>query len=307
MAVAAAGCIVYPERVNAQGSRRTDPSAAELAIATGRLDLAEDALYAAVRRDPQAPAARGALGAFLASRGRFLAGATLLDEALQFGADTAAVEARQFEVYRWAGEYARIADLHTLRISTAAREAYSRAGRAVVSGAMSSTVDLRPNTALGLGRIELAVGGVTVAADVDPLASGLYLPSSLPLFSAIDATGASADTTFGVVRSATIGGVAMASLPVALVPDIAVGRIGLDVLALVVPTFDRDGRKLTVHGGPYAPPGRSLPVLLGFPGVSFVAADGAGPVGLHTPGGQAALRGARWTLDVARGAMVIEP
>ena len=47
-------------------------------------------------------------GAFLAARGRFRIGATLLEEAVELGGDSASVERRLASVWRWAGEYARI-------------------------------------------------------------------------------------------------------------------------------------------------------------------------------------------------------
>lgn len=292
--------------LRAQGSRQVDPSSAELAIALGRLDVAEAALYDAVARTPREPSARGMLGLFLAARGKFLSGATLLDEALYFGADTASVQTRQMNLYRWTGDYARIAALSALRLPAAMRDAYARAGSAVAGGAPSATVKLRPNDASGLGRISIEIGGVALPADVQPLADGLQLPSSIEIFSAIEPTGARGDTTWGVARAVSIGGVTYGPVPVALVPSLSAARIGLDILSRLVPTFDDKSHMLTVRAGRPAPTGTPYQILLGFPGVRFVAAEGSAPVFLHTPGGRAALRGVRWTLDAANGAIVVE-
>ena len=60
-------------------------------LAIGRLAAAEDALYAAVAARPRAPAPRGALGKYLASRARFRIGEILLTEAMRFGADSGSV------------------------------------------------------------------------------------------------------------------------------------------------------------------------------------------------------------------------
>lgn len=301
-----AACVVSAPRTSgAQGNRQVEPSAAELAIAVGRLDVAESALYAAAARAPREPSARGALGAFLAARGKFLVGATLLDEALRFGADTAAIEMRQFEVYRWTGEYGRVAALRTVRLSPPARAALRRSAGTHAGGTDAATVELQPNEAPGLGRIVIRVGGVRVSADVEPLSNGLVLPSSEPLFRAIEPAGAHGDTTFGVARTVSVGTVTLGPVPVALVPSLGVARIGLDVLSLLTPTFDHDARTLTVHSSPYAAVGQRLPILLTFPGVTFVATDGQGPVGVHTSAGHAALRGARWTLEVAAGAIIV--
>lgn len=289
----------------AQGTRQVDPSPAELAIAVGRLDAAEDALYDAVARAPHQPSARGALGTFLAARGKFLTGATLLDEALHFGADTATVQARLFDVYRWTGEYARVAALGALRLPLAAREAYRRAGAGVAGGAPSATVALAPNEASGLGRVIIAVGTASVPADIQPFAEGLKLPSSMELFRAIEVAGARGDTTWGVARVVKVGGVTYGPVPVTLVPGLSAARLGLDVLSRLVPTFDDRARTLTVRSTAGAPPGDTLPVLLAFPGVRFVATEGRAPVPLHEVAGRAALRGRTWTLDVAAGAIVV--
>ncbi len=86
-AVALLGAVTLPAQ-----SRRVERSAADASIAVGRLDAAEQELYAAVRRAPREPSARGALGEFLASRGRIRAGSVLLEEARQFGADPRRIE-----------------------------------------------------------------------------------------------------------------------------------------------------------------------------------------------------------------------
>lgn len=301
-AVAVAG---GPRASLAQDARQVDPSPAELAIAVGRLDVAEDALYDAVARAPRQPSARGALGAFLAARGKFLTGATLLDEALHFGADTASVQARQFDVYRWTGAYARVAALAALRLPAAVREAYRRAGTGVAGGAPSATVPLQPNEASGLGRVTIAIGGASVPADVQPFAEGLELPSSMELFRAIEVAGARGDTTWGVTRAVNVGGVTYGPVPVTLVPGLSAARLGLDVLSRLVPTFDDRARTLTVRSAAASLPGDTLPVLLGFPGVRFVAAEGRAPVPLHEAAGRAALRGRAWTLVVAAGAIIV--
>ena len=291
--------------VLAQQSRQVDPSPAELAIAVGRFDEAESALFEAANRTPREPSARGALGAFLAARGKFLVGATLLDEALQFGADTVAIEARQMDIYRWTGDYERISGLRTARLPDPLREAFRRSTEMQAGGAASATVALQPNEALGLGQIGMTVNGVPVRADVHPTVNGLVLPSSMELFAAIATTGASGDTTYGVARSITIGSVRLGPVPVALIPRLQTGRIGLDLLSQLTPTFDGAAHTLTVHSVAEPAAGSRLPVLLTFPGVSFVPRPGAAPVALDAPAGRAALRGTRWTLAVAEGAIIV--
>src|SRR5690606_34336680 len=75
----------------AQEPRLAQPSRADSLLAQGRLAAAEAALYAASDAKPRDPAARGALAAYLASRGRFPIALVLFDEAQRFGADPARV------------------------------------------------------------------------------------------------------------------------------------------------------------------------------------------------------------------------
>src|SRR5471032_2922031 len=91
--------------------RPTAASAADAAIAQGRLDDAEQLLFAASSRSTHEPSARGALGMFLASRGRLRVGAVLLEEARQFGGDAAVIDARLAHIYLWLGDWTAVAAL----------------------------------------------------------------------------------------------------------------------------------------------------------------------------------------------------
>ncbi len=293
--------------LGAQGSRRVDPNPAEVAIAAGRLDDAERILFEASRRTPREPSARGALGAFLAARGKLLVGATLLEEAMFFGGDSAAIQSRLFEIYRWAGLFDRAAALRHSRASQVEREAMARAGRAVADGERMATVPMAPNEGLGIGRITLTVEGERVEADIQPLGTGLVLPSSMQLFGAIEVIGAHGDTTFGVARAISIGGVTLGPVPVMLVPSLRTARVGLDLLGLLHPTFDLRAQTLTVRTeAAERERGRELPFVLMFPGVQIVVRAAEAPVGLHTAAARSALRGTRWTLGTTTGAVGIE-
>lgn len=74
------------------------PSRADSLLAQGRLAAAEEALYAASDARPRDPAARGALAAYLASRGRFTIALVLFDEAQRFGADAGRVQLARQEI-----------------------------------------------------------------------------------------------------------------------------------------------------------------------------------------------------------------
>ena len=99
--------------LSAQSTRRDDPSAAELAVSIGRLDIAEQELFAASSRSPREPSARGALGFYLASRGHVKVGAVLLEEARQFGGNASAIDARLAHIYPWYGAWNLVSLLPT--------------------------------------------------------------------------------------------------------------------------------------------------------------------------------------------------
>jgi hypothetical protein len=108
-----------------------------------------------------------------------------------------------------------------------------------------------------------------------------------------------------VVRDVSIGALRLTSVPATLSPG-ARPTVGLDVLAALTPTFDPAARQLTLRRRVTPQSGESLPILLSFPGVKFVSRAGQPPVAVESAAGRAALRGARWTLDVRHGAIVTQ-
>lgn len=293
----------------AQRARQVEISAADQAIAAGKFSYAEDLLFYESSRNTRDYTSRAALGAFMAARGRLLVGATLLEEAMQFGADSASIQTRLFEVYRWEGRFAQAAAQRLARVSPEIRAAFERVHQAEATGAPSATVPMQPNELLGLGRIAVQVGGERIDMDIQPFLSGVQLPSTMQLFSTLESVIARGDTTFAIAPTVAIGGVLLGPLPVMLVPGIRTGRIGLDVLALLRPTLDQRGGTLTVRSSeppPVVGASQRRLLFLTFPGVSYLARDGEGAVALHTPAGRAGLRGLRWTLDVSAGAILVE-
>jgi hypothetical protein len=294
---------------HAQRARQVELSPADQAIAAGKFGYAEDLLFYESSLNTRDFTARAALGAFMAARGRFLVGATLLEEAMQFGADSVSIQTRLFEVYRWEGRFAQAASQRLARVSPEIRAAFERVTQAEASGAPSATVPMQPNEMLGLGRIAIQVGGERIESDIQPLLTGVMLPSTMQLFSTLESVTARGDTTFAVASQISIGGVHVGPVPVMLVPGLRAGRIGLDVLALLRPTLDQRAGTLTVRSTdpvPEVAASQRRLLFLNFPGVSYLARDGEGAVALHTPAGRAGLRGMRWTLDVASGAILIE-
>jgi hypothetical protein len=307
----------------ARPSLRVEPSLADSLIAQGRLDEAENALYAASARAPRDPAARGALGAFLASRGRLKVGAVLLEEARRFGADPRTVNDRLAHVYAWAGlwdEAAAMDGAAALAGPEKSRARWLATHAPTRGGPDTSAVPLEPNDVFGLGRIALGVGSTPVRADIDPEVEGLVLPATIEITGQLQLFGTRNDTTFGVALSVAIGPYTLTNVPVRLVAE-ARARVGLDVLAPLVPTFNVAARRLELVPAPQGPgpqnrgalraadpgPGadNQIPFLLGFPGVRIVPRRGSAPVALDAAAGRAALRGVRWTFDLRHGALVV--
>ena len=291
----------------AQSSRPVELSVADNSIRLGRLADAESELYAASRRAPREPAARGALGNFLAARGQLKVGAVLLEEARQFGGDRRTIEDRLAHVYRWLGEWSPIASL-SRPVADGEREMARWLARrpGSIDGPDSSVVALAPNERAGLGQVTIGVGDETMLADIDPSIEGVELPPTAGVMTAMQAFAAAGGSTPGVLYLVTIGGYRLSNVPVRLSAD-GHSRIGFDVLAPLRPTFDLAARRLTMRlRRAENVRGVEIPVLLTFPGVLIVVGDGQPPAALESAAGRAALHGVRWTFDLRRGAVIVE-
>ncbi|MFI5311456.1 MAG: tetratricopeptide repeat protein [Gemmatimonadales bacterium] len=290
----------------AQPSRRAEQSEADRAIAEGRLSDAEALLYAASARSPRDPAARGALGAFLAARGSLKVGAVLLEEARQFGADARVINARLARVFTWAGAWEQLSALGAaLPEPESARARWLATHAATRGGPDSTSIPLEPDDVFGLGRIAIGVAGTTLQADIDPNAEGLVLPNAADVTEHLQRFGTQGETGFAVAARMTIGAAVLTNVPVRLESG-ARARVGLDVLAPLRPMFDLAARRLTLLPATAgAAGGEQVPFLLGFPGVRIVPRAGEPPVALESPAGRAAVRRTRWTFDLRRGALVL--
>jgi hypothetical protein len=289
----------------AQEVRPTFPSAADLAIAQGRLDDAEQLLFAASSRSTHEPSARGALGMFLASRGRFRIGAVLLEEARQFGGDAAVIDARLARIYPWLGDWTAVAALKHYATSGPEndRARWLAVHAPAYSGSDSTAVPIDPNESFGLGRIELIFKGASMQVDIDPNIEGLVLPSWPVVTAESQQFGMRDSATVAVVREFKIGTIQFSHVRAKLSPT-AHPAVGLDVLAALEPTFDAVGRHLTLRRHNAVIAGETVPILLGFPGLRLLSRAGQPPVSIESAAGRAALRGAPWTLDLKRGAIV---
>lgn len=292
----------------AQDVRPTAPSPADSAIAEGRLADAEQLLFAASSASTHDPAARGALGMFLVSRGRLKVGAVLLEEARRFGADATEIDPLLARVYTWLGDWSAVA---SLKHYAPAGPVHERARWLVThaparSGADSATVALEPNEMAGLGRIALVIGDATVLVDIDPTVDGLVLPSSADVAAGSKQFGMHDSASVAVVYDIAIGAIRLKNVAARLLPT-AHPTIGLDVLAPLMPAFDAAAQQLTLHLNAGEAHGAALPFMLAFPGVSIAARAGEPLARMESAAGRAALRGSRWTFDLRQGAIVIAP
>ncbi|MBX3174360.1 MAG: hypothetical protein KF709_08095 [Gemmatimonadaceae bacterium] len=255
------------------------PSRADTMLAMGRLAAAEEALYAAVDARPRSPSPRGALAAYLASRGRFKIAEVLFDEAQRFGASPQAIRAAK---ERMAPYRAVVADGPAVAIRVSPRVGDPTSILAFV-GRFSARGDSLQMF------LDLTVEGVRVgrrAAERMRVRDGR--------------------------TSLWIGERQLDGLRVTIdsldTPDDV--RVGLDVLWPLHPQLDTRTGILTLGRAPNAAAitGRveQIPFVLTFPGLQLVPRVGQPPVALESRAGQALLRESRWQVDAATATLIVE-
>jgi hypothetical protein len=244
------------------------PSRADSLLAVGRLRAAEDVLYAAVAAAPRRPAPRGALGRYLASRGRFPIAQVLFEEAQRFGAD-ARVVARA------------IAELRPYRADSAVR------GTATVPFAFAED-----NRFIGFFRAGSA-DGRSVTVTLDPRLTGFVVRA---------AATAPTELRLGELRLPLRTPQEDATIPEGEI------RAGLDLLWRNGFLFDERMGTLTIgwRAGRSGGVVTYVPVMLTFPGLSLVPRPGIPPIPLELEAARRLLRGRRWWLDAEQSALVVE-
>jgi hypothetical protein len=284
---------------------------ADSLLIAGQVARAEALYYSLSRQATRDPAPRAALGRYLGSRGAFRVGATLLEEALVFGADTASIGRARAPLLQAGDDWTSLAQLPGAPLSGAARAraAWLAANPPAVSGAESVTVAFERSSVSGLGRVRLVVGRDTLAADVDPTTDELVLGDHARYAALVRVFADSAGDRVAVLDSAVIGDLVLERLPARF--DARLGpsraRLGLILLARLAPTVDEGAELLTLRrsGRVSAATGRRrIPVVFGFPGLRIARPDRLVPI--ESPAGRAVLAQARWTLDIRRGELVLE-
>jgi len=295
----------------AQGGRPL-PVSPDVA-ASGDMAATERALFAASRRAPRDPAARSALGVWLASRGQLRAGAVLLEEARLFGGDASAIADRLAHLYSWLRDWPSLAALPATPLSPAEKtRAEVLADRTTsISGADTTVVPFAPLEIGALGRVPLVLGTDTLWGEVDPQEEGIVLPGLRSGAGLVDLLGEDRRGPLGILSECALGALTLRQLPVRIDASLGVGRarIGFDVFAQLAPTVDARGGVVTLRrSGRIAERAGAtgLPIVLGFPGVRVVVRDGEPSTLLASPAGRAALRGRPWTVDLRRGVIWVD-
>jgi hypothetical protein len=287
-AVLVAALVVFAPRLfeaQSAGDPRTIVlmSRADSLLSVGRLAAAEDALYADVAARPRAPAPRGALAAYLASRARFRIAEVLLEEAERFGADRRAVQR--------------------------AREQMAPYREEVPAGPVTA-VPLTPvadPTALGGFVVRARRGGDEFSAVLDARVRGVVLGrAAAGAFAPRGPRDAAAPTEIW------IGERRVAALEAAVDSQISPRelRVGLDVLWELHPQVDARAGMLTLGREPdvgaITGPVQQIPFVLTFPGLHLVPRVGSAPVPIESRAGRALLSGARWQIDARTATLIVE-
>lgn len=295
-------------------------SRANTLMTAGRVFAAESIYYYLVRRDPRNPAARLALGEYLSQRGALKVGAVLMEEARYFGGDPATVARSLAPIYQKLGDYRSLAALPGSPLSYAERRRaeWLRDHPPGVTGPDSALAIYQVSDTHLLGDIVLRVGaGAGAGADsvraaIDARVHGLVLDTSWVRHGGMVRFFSRGEhdvrRVAAVAREVRIGGVTLTNVPVRFepqrAPDVAV--VGLDLLGVLAPTFHpAAGRVRLRKSGRVADssPGFRIPTLANEDGIFVVKTQTIFPIG-H-PDVQRVLRHREWTLNPARGEIIV--
>lgn len=278
-AVIAVCAVIDPRVATAQGTYPpsiAQPSRADSLLAVGRLAALEQTLYSAADARPRAPEPRGALGAYLASRGRFRIAEILFQEAQRFGANPRTV---QRAIAAMAPYRVRVSDGPEVAVS------------------ITTTTD-----ATALFAFPVSAGRSEFMALFDPRVRGVVFGRSAAATAALRAGRVTLRIDARVLEGVEATVDSMAT-PTEM-------RVGLDVLWGLHPQVDERASVLTLGRAPNpaAIPGRveQVPFVLTFPGMLLVPRVGSPPFTLESRAGRALLRGSRWQIDAATATIMVE-
>lgn len=296
-----------------RGSAGAQLTAADVALASGRLPRAESLYYLQASRRPRDPLSRAALGRYLAARGALRVGAVLLEEARMFGGDPGVIARDLASLYRELGDWNALARLPASPLSLPQREQarwlVSHPGTLAMPE--SVTVAYRaPRDTGSLGEVTIRAGGRTLTATIDARRVGLVLDDALRSAEGVtlfEPRGVG-DGVPAVVTELRIGDLALGHVAATIAPLGGATRavIGLDLLRALAPRFDAPAGRLVLHRSGRVrrgAAGKRYPMLSEDDGVR-VLLDGR----FLRLGGRAMrerLLTRRWMLDARRGEFVL--
>jgi hypothetical protein len=301
-------------------ARAQDVRIADSLLRQGFVDRAETEYYAASRARPRDPAARFALGKYLLDRGAFRIGATLIDEAMQFGYDRATGSVALVRVYMNLGEYVA-ADRFALSAGLPPEERAlikwlaARSPRADSVDAAALVAFNRVGIPGYLGTVRMRLNGQSITALVSPNSTcGVQVPDTAAVVSTLHRFGSGATpsgVSYAAADSLAFGRMSMRNIPIELVRarELQQVVICLGMLARFAPTFDSRANLLTLHGnGVAAPPSRaSMVAALLDVGGEFSVLRGTTWSPLGSREAAVLLGDRRWILDPRRRQVAIEP
>jgi hypothetical protein len=225
---------------------------ADSLLAAGVVERAESLYYAAANARPRDPIARAALGRYLAARGAFAVGATLLEEARQFGGDAVLLARDLSWIYQRTDNYTSLARLPGSPLVSAerARAAWLVSAGSAVRIADSAAVRFRSEvSSRGLGRLECDIAGVHVVAVLDTRGAGIVVDPGSPLAAQLRRFGGRVDSVFAIADSVSFGELTITNVPVliAATPGGSPVTVGLEFFARFAPTLDAGRGMLTLR------------------------------------------------------------
>jgi hypothetical protein len=300
---------------------RSGIARADALLRVGRVDAAEALYYREVYRRPRDPAARLALGRYLASRGATRIGVTLIEEARFFGANPTVAALHLAPLYARLGDYKALALLPAAPLTAAerARAEWLMKNASALVGPDSVAVSFTPvqtDTGSVVGSVTIVVDGEAIVADIDPAARGLamdtsraHAPSVRVFAGAPAAVKAGSPAVPVVVLRARLGGLTFTNLAASLEPlrSPTRARIGVDLLSRFSQTFDPLNQRILLRRPKRDDrpiPGERVPLVLDARD-TWVVWQGR-PAPITSESVTRRLRGGRWTLDSRRGEIVLQ-
>jgi hypothetical protein len=293
---------------------------ADSLLEIGALTRAESEYYAAVRVRPRDPTARWALGRFLVARGAPRVGATLFEEALQFGGEPSLIVADLAPVYLALGMYHELAALPSSSLNSAERERarwLDAHPTRLISPDSIVIVNYGSSPSGDIGRVTIQVNGRAVEATISPRVQGLVISDTsvvagkLRRFDANDGRPASRGSSIpAVADSIGIGGVTYRNFPVAIqsLGNKSQAIVGFDLMARFAPTFDSRARRITlrVGGTLTAPPKNADTYATLLTPSDLRILQSRGWVSAGNTHMLPTLTDHRWTFDTRRGQLIVE-